>query len=304
MIKYLKHNRIDKKRWDDCISQSTNGLIYAYSWYLDIVAEKWDALVNDDYSAVMPLVFNSKFGINYLYPPFFTQQLGVFHKKENGKNLEEGFFKAIPDAFLYREINLNYLNRFLPADYEVTERINLELDLTPEYPDINSRYSQNTFRAIKKAEKENLKIVNDLHIKDIVEIFIANRSKGLIKFTKKLPVFIQLFMEADKRGFAEIHGALNKEGKLIAGAAFFISEGRAIFIFSGTTEEAKEKRAMFLLIDNFIRRNSSTNLILDFEGSNNEGIARFYKSFGAREKNYFHLKKNSLPALVKWIKSK
>ena len=46
---------IDKKHWDDCISKSFNGNVYAWSWYLDIVHPKWEALVENDYERVMAL---------------------------------------------------------------------------------------------------------------------------------------------------------------------------------------------------------------------------------------------------------
>jgi hypothetical protein len=81
MINYIKHKDVDTEKWDRCIEQSVNGIIYAFSWYLDIVCDEWDALVDDDYESVFPLVKRKKFGINYIYPPFFTQQLGLFSKK-------------------------------------------------------------------------------------------------------------------------------------------------------------------------------------------------------------------------------
>jgi len=45
MIIYHKHHEIDRDRWDECIRKSFNGIIYAYSWYLDIVSPQWEALI-------------------------------------------------------------------------------------------------------------------------------------------------------------------------------------------------------------------------------------------------------------------
>ena len=59
-IKYLQHKEIDKAKWDACIEQAPNGLIYSYSWYLDAMSKHWDALVLKDYEAVMPLTWNKK----------------------------------------------------------------------------------------------------------------------------------------------------------------------------------------------------------------------------------------------------
>ena len=34
-IQHLTHRQIDKAKWDDCIDKADNGLLYAYSFYLD-----------------------------------------------------------------------------------------------------------------------------------------------------------------------------------------------------------------------------------------------------------------------------
>ena len=52
MIKFVLHKDVDTDKWDECIKKSVNALPYAFSWYLDIVAEYWDALVLNDYEAV------------------------------------------------------------------------------------------------------------------------------------------------------------------------------------------------------------------------------------------------------------
>jgi len=46
------------------------------------MADQWDALVLNDYEAVMPLTWNKKYGIHYLFQPFFCASLGVFAKKK------------------------------------------------------------------------------------------------------------------------------------------------------------------------------------------------------------------------------
>ena len=48
-IRYLERNEIDTIKWDNCIGNAFNGLIYARSFYLDAMAENWSALVAGDY---------------------------------------------------------------------------------------------------------------------------------------------------------------------------------------------------------------------------------------------------------------
>ena len=110
MIQYLQHNQINLKKWDTTIAECGN--IYAYSWYLDIVHPGWDALVEDDYQSVMPLTGGKKFGVNYLFQPYFAQQLGVFSKQPLSPEKTETFLKAIPSKYRFVEIRLNESNVF------------------------------------------------------------------------------------------------------------------------------------------------------------------------------------------------
>ena len=82
-IRYVTYQQIDKAKWDACIASVDNGSIYAYSFYLDTMAKHWDALILNDYEAVMPLTWNKKYGIAYLYQPFFTASLGIFSSEPN-----------------------------------------------------------------------------------------------------------------------------------------------------------------------------------------------------------------------------
>ena len=115
-ILYLTHSEIDKTKWDACIDTAGNGLIYAYSFYLDHMANHWNALVlskglhsENDYEAVMPLTWNKKYGIRYLYQPFLTAQLGVFGKKIIEDQVSS-FIKSIPASFRFIDISLNNKN--------------------------------------------------------------------------------------------------------------------------------------------------------------------------------------------------
>ncbi|MBK7391410.1 MAG: hypothetical protein IPI23_20775 [Bacteroidetes bacterium] len=57
------------------------------------------------------------------------------------------------------------------------------------------------------------------------------------------------------------------------------------------------------LIDTYIKDVAGKIKILDFEGSNDQELARFYKSFGSTECVYLQIKKNQLPPPWKWFKN-
>src|ERR1700722_3468437 len=156
MIKYLKHTEIDKAKWDVCIANSFNKNIYANSWYLDVVCPAWEALIDGDYQAVMPLTCNKKYGINYLYQPYFTQQLGILGMDELSNEKMNEFLNAIPSQFRLIEINLNINNSIQNKEFEIKNLPTHLLNLNQSYEAIYSNYSDNLKRNLSKASKANL----------------------------------------------------------------------------------------------------------------------------------------------------
>ena len=303
MICHLKHSEIDKKKWDDCIDNSVNSLIYAYSWYLDIVCPNWNALVEDDYKSVMPLTVGKKYGIDYLFPPYFAQQLGVFSRGKLSKEKVEEFLNAIPSDYKFLELYLNTQNTFEFPDFEVKKNTNIELYLHSSYETLRKKFSEDTKRNIKKSEKNNISLKKNISPSDIISIFRKNIGKKISNLTgKNYKTLLILINTCIEKGNAEVWGAYTKENKLCAGVVWLIKNNRAIFLFSATNAEAKKNGAMFFLINTFIREHAEEKIILDFEGSNLPGLVRFYKGFGSAETVYLQVRKNKLPKLVRWIK--
>lgn len=286
MIRYLNHNQIDTQRWDDCIAQSPNGLVYVWSWYLDVVHPDWEALIEDDYEAVMPLAGNKKFGINYLFQPFFTQKFGVFSKNDVKKEKIEEFLRAIPEKYKY-------------ADFRITgiEGIhrNIELDLTPEYQALFDNYNSNTKRNLAKAKKENQKIVENIESTVIINLFRKNRGKDIKKWDdKEYERLLKLVEVAKKQERCLVLGVKNDDNQIVAGAFFMTSHNKIVFLFSGADESNKDSHGLTFLLDYVIEKYSGTNKILDFEGSDDDGLARFYKGFGGKDFFYHGFTFNKL----------
>jgi hypothetical protein len=300
MIHYLEHNDIDKLKWDDCINRSVNTIVYARSWYLDIVSPGWDALVEDDYDTLFPLTHNRKFGISYLFQPYFTQQLGLFTVNHLTENLVSDFLEAIPHKFRFAEIHLNSLNKVDTSVYQASPRINLELDLINTYENLRKNYDKNTIRNLKKAFESSIVIRRKVEPDELITLFRENfgKKEKKIKFAH-YEILRKLMSYCLKERTGIIMGAFLPDGKLCAAAFFLLDRSRVIFHFAASDSIARETGAMFLLIDSFIREHAGQSLTLDFEGSNDPNVSRFYKSFGASECNYTKITINRLPWIVK-----
>ncbi len=304
MIRFVEHADIDKRRWDACIERSSNGMIYARSWYLDIVSPGWNALTDGDYKSVFPLTWKKKYGIQYLHQPFFTQQLGVFsEEKKEQEKITSDFLSAIPEKYRFIEIQLNSANGCSQKDFKISERITHHLDLDQSYEKICKSYSENLKRNIKRAEKNEIEISKDVDAFELVKLFRNNKGKDVDNLnTKDYIVLQQLVAEAGKKKLISMFAAKTAKEKTCAGAIFLESDHEYIFFFSAANAEARETGAMSALIDHFIRLHSDGKKKLDFEGSMDKNLARFYKSFGSKEIVYLQIRKNRLPAYVKWIK--
>jgi len=299
MIKYLERDDISDQKWDNCISRSFNGMIYGYTWYLDIVAGNWAALVENDYESVFPLPYKKKLGISYIYQPFFTQQLGLFSRNLVSNEKVREFLHAIPSHFKRIDLNLNTLNKCEGKLFDYAPQLNHELDLINSYRTIHENYSTNLKRNIKKAGNAGLTIMKNIKPDGIVRLFRENRGSEIrhLRENDYLTLKRLIYTSIYKRK-AQLLAAYNETNELVAGVVFLISNKKAIFIFSGMSEEGRNKGAMPLLIDSFIKNNSGKHLTFDFDGSNDENLARFYKSFGSKECFYYRVSINRLPLIT------
>ena len=300
-IHFIPYKQIDKLKWDACIDSADNGLIYGYSFYLDAMAKHWDAMMLNDYEAVMPLTWNKKYGTAYLYQPFFTASLGVF-----GNNipavLVNDFLNAIPAKFTYRDIYLNHANRFELTGFTLYERVNFVLALNEPYEKLYNNFKDNIKRNIKKAAQLNCIIKKDFTIEEVI-LLAKEQSINFSSITEegyeRFKIVYRHFHQQQK---AITYGICTPNGELVASAAFLFSHGRAYYILVGNHPNGKTIGASHALINTFIKDHAGQNLLLDFEGSDIPGLAFFYSSFGAREEKYAGLKLNRLPFWMKWFK--
>ena len=297
-MKYLHHNEIDFKKWDATIAEYGN--IYAHSWYLDIVHPGWEALVEDDYQSVMPLTSGKKFGVNYLFQPYFVQQLGVFSKSPMTTEKMKSFLEAIPSKFRFAEIRLNESNALDNTVEGIDYHKNVLLDLNQDYNTIRSNYHANTKRNLAKAESNNLQLVDTVIPYHVVALFTDNRGAMLNKWgDAEYARLTALTKAAIKRNAAFILGVTEKGvGQLLCAAIFMKTKDRITFLFSGLTENGKQRQAMTFLLDKVIQQHANQPITFDFEGSDDDNLARFYLGFGGQEVNYQGYSFNRLSPLA------
>lgn len=300
-IQYLRHQVIDKQKWDACIDNAANGLVYGYSVYLDAMAKNWDALVLNDYEAVMPLTWNKKYGISYLYQPFLTAQLGVFGNNLTA-DLVESFLKAIPSQFRYWDIYLNHQNVFSLESFDLYKRNNFILHLNQPYKTLYNAYRENIQRNIRRAEQAGCKTIRDFEVNKVIDLAVAQMISYSKDSSDNTNRFRKLYAHLHSVNKATTYGILSPSGELISSCVFFFSHNRAYYILVGNHPNGRTIGASHALIDAFIKDHAGKDMLLDFEGSDIRNLAFFYSSFGAVQENYAGIKLNRLPFYLKWLK--
>jgi hypothetical protein len=300
-IKYVVHDEIDKARWDQCLRDSPNGLIYGYSFYLDHMSKHWDGLILNDYECVMPLTWNKKFGICYLYQPAFAANLGIF-----GKNVQEEtvklFIQSIPQKFRLIEVSLNSENISSTNSPVIVSRINYILPLAENYINLYKNYRENHQRNIQKAVLSACIIKTNISVDEVIALNKAQmKDKGSIT-QNDYDRFKRLYQLLEETNKAVVYGVSDPQNKLLASCVFFCFANRAYYILAGNHPDSRNTGASHALIDAFIKDHAGENLVLDFEGSDVESLALFYSGFGATKELYPAIRWNRLPWYLKWLK--
>ena len=305
-IKLLQRKEIEDSKWNGCVHYATNSKIYGYTWYLDNVAGEWMGMVEGDYQSVFPLVWNEKlFGVKQLFQPLLCQQLGLFSVNVCNKERLRQFIDNIPQEFRYWEIAFNDGNKkVLGLDgLQLTSKVNYILDLNKPYQELNDGYSKNIKRNINKAGNYNLFLNSNLK----PETFVSEVKKAQILKGIKHPEALyhtahRIIYNCLHRGKGVILSAHNPAKELCAAIFFMLNGSDMINLLNVTTEVGKKTGAMPYLLDATVMREAEKRKFIDFEGSSVEGIARFYKGFGAVNVPYFQVHKNNFPWWLKWRK--
>ncbi|MCC9168946.1 GNAT family N-acetyltransferase [Pontibacter harenae] len=309
MIQYLKNEQIDKAKWDACIEASPEGLLYALSWYLDVVAPGWQALVEVEegqYVTVMPLPGTKKLGFAHLSQTFFAQQLGIFSVKPDG-------VRAVADQFLAQTVSrFRFIHNYkfctentavlkpLKDKYGLQPRYTRYLSLQEPYEQLYSNYTRDRKKNLKIAEKSNLTLVNSDDVEPLIQLYKAHISPKMVGgFTELIYQLLRdVFVQANKRGMAQLVYSLQND-EINTGCLFLKYKDRISCLISAANSAGRKTNGKTLIRDRIIRQCAGTNYTMDFESPAIESIDSFNATFGAEQIKYSALYQNNLPWFVK-----
>jgi Acetyltransferase (GNAT) domain len=301
-IQFLPRTTLDPLRWDACVAASPDNLIYAQSWYLDIVCPRWAGLVilaeNGDYEAVMPVPLRRKFGQWVVHQPLFCQFLGVFARPGTPANPAD-FYRAMRQRVRYGSI---FYGLQPPPDtgFSVMSRTNYVLDLQGGYAAIRQAYTEDRRKNLRRADRDctaangwAVRTADD--IDPLLHLFQENHAEGIAGGVAAgaYALMRQLFSELRRRNLTTLRYA-EQHGQPRAGALFVEYGGRIIYLFNAASPIGRQANARTWLLDGMLRERAGQPILFDFESPDVPDIARFYASFGAQPVPYWRVRYSRL----------
>ena len=295
-IDIIPSYKIDQQKWNACIGESKNSLIYAYAFYLDYMCNNWHAIILNDYEAIMPVPWRKKFGIRYCYDVPFIQQLGIFCSVNEEWN--ELFLESLFQFCKYGDYNFNFNNRIVTSS-----RNNFIIDLSQNYQSSYNNYKDDLINNLKKAAKQEFIYAKDCDYKNAITLYketYGDRLKNV--HASDYTNFEKVCAHLADTNDVIIRSAMSHSNQLLSIALLLKDEHRLYNIMNTPLEEGRRTEANHFLLNEIIKEFAGSDLIFDFEGSDIPGVKSFYEKFGAINQPYYSLHFNKLPAPIRWLK--
>ena len=289
-IQIVNNKELDKVIWDKKIGASSSPSFFMLSWVLDILHPNWDALVYLNYEAFMPIPKAQKIGLTYVFQPKFIRSLSIFNENEDHRLAILAIFRET-----YSLVNIN-------LDFELKESTSngvfQKLSIPCSRELLHNAYSKNAIRVISKLDVEiDYKLIYEAGT--FIDFFKSIKNIKSLKSNSYVKLH-QLINETLKRENGKLIAAFYK-GEMIA-CGFFIFFQKHVYFLKGTVNKiGREKGAFYGLIDHVLQSVLGNFEQFDFVGSNDKGVADFYRKFGAQDFHYSILKYNTIKTPVKQL---
>lgn len=287
----------DKEKYIEFCGKHPEIPLFQQAWWQASVAGEraWNVILieeNQEIVAFMPYMLVKKMWFRMMLQPLLSQCNGIWIKE----GLSDKKVEAVVEQVFQKieKLNVAWFQQFFPKDfkafrifeqngYECTCRRTFVLsDLQREESDLFKSFSSAKQRQIKKAQRNGI-VVREGPVAARSFVSFHNfclTQKGEQNMNRQ-SVELNLCQEAVKRGQGTILWAVDEEDRAQA-ALFLVWDRRSAYYLIPTyRQDYKTSGASTLLVWEAIRYARNLGLqVFDFEGGNQENIARSYAQFG------------------------
>ena len=284
-MKIVERADLKTDLWDELVHHSDDSAIFSLSFYLDAVAENWCVLVDETYSKGIALPYTIRLNVKTLYTPIYlmyVEWLGADLPKELITLLQKSF--AVGDICMKDKL----------MDPNRKEYVRQEL--------IESKYNDQTKRALKRFEKSGLQLVKGKLENDVLTIIESELPAKIASLDKQAILSLNKLVSVIAQNNMLSSYAILENNHFVGGILSMQFKNRIIYLKGAFTESAKKSGGMFKCISTLIEEASITQNIIDFGGSRVENVRKFNMNFGAVDRVYYNYSWNTAPFHFKVLK--
>lgn len=280
-IQILRNNEIDFARWDRSLFRSLNGNVFGLSWFLNITAPDWEAMVEDDYQMLMPLPVHVRWKRKLISMPPFTWQLGIFSNRIMEPELLSAFLNRLPASYRIHGITLNKFNRVNDSLFKVHDFSSVELDLISSYEKIRRGYNKELKSELENSATQHISIVKGLSVNDFLQFAAYSDINRNIRIgTRELNCLRLIITNSVRYRLGELYGAYTPENNLCAAAFLITYRQKATLFMVLANRTGLQYCAVQLIIDAYIQLHAEQKLILGVDDPFDKKNLLLLKQFG------------------------
>jgi hypothetical protein len=304
-------NMGNKEQYRKICAAHPEMLVFTQAWWLDAVCGEWDAAIamkGGHVKGVWAYPIEKKMGVSLIRSQKLTPYIGpqFFYPpdvKESNKDSYEHetlaeLIKQLPVVQVWGlavQPGLKQAGIFKNYGLTTTVQQTFILDITPDKATIFSGFKESTRRNLKQAEKECTITGAEGHIQQLFEFHkatLGRKDKGISHTEGDLQKLVKASID-NKSGAVW----MAKTGETIEAIAWYVwDKNCCYFVMGAKSPTATNSGAMSLLHWYAINHAQQTGIsVFDFEGSMDEGVERFFRSFGGKRELYLILQKNNSP---------
>ncbi len=291
-MKIIQRAYIDTERWDALVESDVDADIFSLSDYLDLTAENWCILVDENYTTGMALPFTNRLGVRTCYTPIFVR--GVRWLGEKPENFNE-IIAHLQIEFPKGQLAVHGFSK-RPLDTKWMFQV---VDAASDH-----RVSERGRRMLKKFSIAQFRVQDVTQAEDILKHIERELPKKIEEINAKsiqtLRALTQQFSTSNQFIGLEV---FDKKNQSVGGILVLQNKGKLLYLKGAFEEQAKKQGAMYGAMYHAIQLAHAMNLSFDFGGSRVAGVRNFNLTLGGTDSFYEMLIWDKSPFWFKLLKT-
>lgn len=301
---------LNKEKYKKFCQSNEDMPIFSQYWWLNNVCgeHNWGVLLYEKGGhiwASMPYYIEKKYGLRLIRMPKLTQTMGPYikypekqkyYKKLSWeKEVMIHFMKNLPKVSYFVQNFHHSISNWLPLywkGFKQTTRYTYIIDNDTDIQELSKNLETDIRRRTKKAENIGVEVFESEDIEKFFELNKMTFQRQKINIPYTFDFVSNLYNNCKKHSSVKMFFA-KYENEVIACNFLVYDKNTVYYLMGGIDPDKRDLGGMDAVQFESIKFALNNNKAFDFEGSMIESIEKYFRSFGALQKQYFKITKST-----------